>query len=382
MAIGGFFKALGKGAKAVGRGAMKGVLGFDDRDISKKFKKKSGASASEPDEDDLNEDYSGYSRGVADLGTNEYEGDGLEASSDMETPPELGGFGEESLIGLEMPNLPGFKKKGHSGGGHAGGGVKIEAPKTVPTAYETVTAGQTPTLDIPGFSSMQGTIQQGLEGMKSLRGAGANSDYWGKSANSSATRMMGPGGEGGQNYGPEEMEGAAEGSRRGALTAGAAILGATSPAVGAMSAIPGLTRSAGSSIKGAGSKAHDWLKGPTGSEIPKGQMSPGYSTPLGQRVPGGPSSAPASGPGKATIEQQLAQFRGRNAEGGKYFEPGGPPGTQYAQELFPGGGQAPAGLYPVGPRGMPTPGMGGVEGPLPPLPPGIKNRFGKLALVE
>lgn len=333
MAIGGFFKALGKGARAVGRGAMKGVLGFDDRDITSKFKKKPGAAEEEPDGDEMNEDYSGYSRGVADLGTNEpIASDGFEAD---EAPPEIGMTGMESLIGLEMPTLPGFKRKG---GMAKPGGVKIEAPKVTPTAYEAVTAGVTekPMMDIPGFRSMRGSLTQDVYNLEN--NPGTMSMDRGKSD----PKMMGPGGDI-PNYGPDEMDGAAEGAMRGAETALT------------LSGIPGLMRGAGAAagaygagdkLKKAGKSVNQWLKGfPTRTELPMGKSLPGYSRPPGVRVPGSPLPKPEAGPGKAGIEEMLSKGRLDRA---RYSEP-------------------------AGPMGKPMPGPGGMEGPMPPLPPGLRE---------
>jgi hypothetical protein len=147
MALGGFFKAVGKGARAVGRGAMKGVLGFDDRDISRRFKR--GGEEEEFD-DSPSERYTGFSRGKMP----EVESDGFDVEEmDVEEPPDIGVSDEETLIEMGgMPELPGFKARGRGGKARAGmvslkgsgqpGGVQIEAERVTPSAYETVTAGQ------------------------------------------------------------------------------------------------------------------------------------------------------------------------------------------------------------------------------------------------
>lgn len=339
MAVGGFFKALGKGARAVGRGAMKGVLGFDDRDITAKFKKKPGESHEEPDGDEVNEDYSGYSRGVADLGANDpVESDGFEgAEFGMELPPGLEMSQTAVDLGLQMPKLPGrLQRGGVKTAGRLGGGVKIEAPKSMPTAYETVTAGITekPTLEIPGIRSMRGSLTQDVYNLEN--NPGTMSMDRGKLD----TKMMGPGADI-PNYGPDEMDAAAEGAMRGAETALT------------MSGIPGLMRGAGAAagalgasgkLKQAGRGIDRWMRGFQKSEIPKGQMSSGYKS-LGRRVPEAPLSKPQSGPGKSGIEEMLNKGRLDRA--------------RYPQ--------------PAGPMEKPMPGMGGMEGPMPPLPPGIRE---------
>lgn len=340
MAIGGFFKALGKGARAVGRGAMKGVLGFDDRDITSKFGKKP-TEEGEPDGDEVNEDYSGYSRGVADLGSNDpIESDGFEAAEfGMEAPPEMAMSGMESLMGLEMPDLPGFKKKGVSKpAGGMGGGVKIEAPKTIPTAYETVTAGVTekPMMEIPGIRSMRGSLTQDVYNLEN------NSGTMSMDRGKFDPKMMGPGGDI-PGYGPDEMDGAAEGAIKGAETALT------------LSGIPGLMRGAGAAagalgagdkLKKAGKGLSQWMKGsPTRTELPMGKSAPGYSSSPGMRVPGAPLPKPQPGPGKGGIEEMFSKGRLDRA--------------RYSQ--------------PAGPMEKPIPGMGGVEGPMGPLPPGLRE---------
>lgn len=118
-------KGLGKGARAVGRGAMKGVLGFDDRDIFNRKPKiyMDNYSPMETEEtagkiqdikDEMNPEYSGYSRGKADVSMLPEDPEAA-AAGVMEDPPELDMSGGSPTMDLEMPKLPGMRRKAEMG---------------------------------------------------------------------------------------------------------------------------------------------------------------------------------------------------------------------------------------------------------------------------
>lgn len=131
--LGSIMRGIGRGARAVGRGAMKGVLGFDDRDIMGKRKAK---PQEEPDGDEINPEYSGYSKGPMMLP--EVESDGLVEEMEMEAPPDIGMVPEEALIGLEMPVLPGMPRKS----GSKGTSASMQAPKLPKVAAANRIKGQ------------------------------------------------------------------------------------------------------------------------------------------------------------------------------------------------------------------------------------------------
>lgn len=314
MAIGGFFKALGKGARAVGRGAMKGVLGFDDRDVRNKFKR--APKEEEEEVEETNPDYSGYSRGVADLGTNEPESDGVLEEADMELPPDVGVGHEEALIGLEMPDLPGFKKRKTAGVRPVQKTI-VEPPKVMPSAYdmvsrpEVVPSSAPMGFSAPGASAILDTEDSRLGNMLRVASGG------------------GPDAMARMEYEKDNPDGVN-------LMKVPAMLGlVTGTRTGAQVVPPGLGR--GGAMPG------------------KGQL-PGK---------GMPKALPGRTPAQITQDPQ-----GFSMSGGSGPMPYGRPQTSMASRQLPGR------------TTRPMPGPGGTSGPLEPLPPGIRNRFGKMTLVE
>jgi hypothetical protein len=329
--VGGFFSALGKGARAVGRGAMKGVLGFDDRDVRNRFGKKKEPHE-EPDGDEMNENYSGFSRGVADLEKPAVESDGMLEEFEMETPVDIGVGYEEPLIGLEMPSLPGFKGKGGAKGGKPASGMslRIEPPKVTPTAYETVSGGAAPIgMAAPGAGAI-------LDSEDSTMGRVARS------------AMGDPDAVVRQEYEKNNPGGVNEMRMpwyMGLLT------GTKGASPSASSGVPGLTRS---------------------SNTPSVAMRGKGGVPAKSEV----IEVNAMRSGQPSGHKAIPGMRSRSLEtsGTPEFEMmGGSGPTPYGRPMSEM--RAPRQL--TGRPARPMPGPGGAQGPMEPLPPGIKNRFGK-----
>jgi hypothetical protein len=299
-------KRIGRGARAVGRGTMKGLLGFDDRDF-----RRPRTAPVEDVEEELNPEYSGVNRGKFNMLPTDVESDGLiqdpsqEPPPDMplvesdglidepevkkagmEPPPDLGAGVEEALIGLEMPRLGGPPKIPGKRGGKVSPSVpnfrKSPAEGQSPLAkFEEVekvnVAPGVPGLTGPGATraAMGGSKRQvpGWDGM--LPGISGPDVLGAMEARSGRNeRVMGSGGEAGPSYGPEEMDAAAAASTSAAGTL-ASMLPLGKLAQGAASKVGSALdlKKAQQFLKGGEKMASQGLAGKGGQKLLEGTAS-------------------------------------------------------------------------------------------------------------